>query len=206
MFIPITLKGKLFKLYLRSFHHPAKIRMQNIFGNWFFKNGLGFKNDDTKFLINANDWITRIFLLEGNYENGSVSLAKKIMQSGGTFVDLGANFGLFTCQVAKANNNTHVIAIEPNYKIVESLLNNIQLNELKAQVKIVNAAVSNKVQFVGMQQGASDNLGTTKTLEGAIGSFSVLSCPLEYILDENKLAGIELLKIDIEGNEFDVVK
>lgn len=207
MFTPVSLKGKLFKLYLRSFNHPAKIRIQNTIGRRFFTNGLKLiDHDDTKFIINANDWITRIFMLEGNYESESVSLAKNLMKNGGTFVDVGANFGLFTCQVANANYDVRVIAVEPNYKIVESLLKNIQLNELQARVRVVNAAISKKVQLVSMLQGASDNLGTTKTSEGDIGAFSVLSSPLEYILDENKLSDIELLKIDIEGNEFDVIE
>jgi hypothetical protein len=36
--------------------------------------------------------------------------------------------------------------------------------------------------------------------------FSVLSCPLKYIFESQKILTAELIKIDIEGNEFDVLK
>lgn len=206
MFTPVFLKGKLYKKYLSGFAHPSKIRIQNILGSKFFANGLQFKNSDgTQFILDANDWITRIFLLDGNYESGSTSLAKKLMATGGVFVDIGANFGLFTCQVGLVNKAVQVIAVEPNYKIIGTLLKNIQLNNLQPQVKVLNMAVSNKSQLLSLQQPAADNLGTTQTLAGSIGEFSVLSCSLDFILEENGITNIDLLKIDIEGNEFEIL-
>lgn len=206
MFAPVSLKGKIFKQYLKSFAHPAKIRIQNIFGRTLFKNGLVFKQPGgAQFSLDANDWITRIFLLEGDYESASTSLAKKIMTAGGVFVDIGANFGLFTCQVAAINRAVQVIAVEPNYKIIGTLLRNIQLNDLKQQVKVLNMAVSGKAQLLNLEQPAADNLGTTQTVAGSVGEFAVLSCSLDFILEKNFIKTIELLKIDIEGNEFDIL-
>ncbi len=207
MFTPVKAKDQLFRKYLKSFGHPAKIRMQNLLGRSFLSKGILFKNtDDTFFLLNANDWITRIFLLEGDYESGSTKLAKKIMAQGGVFVDAGANFGLFTCQVAHNNKKVQVLAIEPNYKIIASLLKNIELNNLQQQVKVINMAVSDKMQFVSMLQPAADNIGTTQTVAGINEGLLVLSSSLAYILEEVKIKEVALLKIDIEGNEFSILK
>jgi len=208
MFTPISFTGKIFRAYLRSFQHPAKIRIQNAIGRKCFSRGILFKHSDgTIYQLDANDWITRIFLLEGNYESGSVMLAKNIMKAGGTFVDVGTNFGLFTCQVPNNNNKAiKIISVEPNYKIISSLLNNIELNGLQQQVRVLNMAVSDKTQFVTMQQPAADNVGTTKTVAGISGELAVLSSTLSFIFEEQELNVVDLLKIDIEGNEFSILK
>ena len=207
MFTPVSLKGKLFQRYLRTFSHPAKIRIQNMLGKYFFSRGIVVQNkDQLRFVLDANDWITRIFLLDGNYESGSTGLAKKLLQPGGIFLDVGANFGLFTCQVVHQNKAVKVFAIEPNYKITGRLLQNIEMNALRQQVKVLNMAVSCKIQFVSLQQPAADNAGTTQTIPGTSGALSILSSPLEFVLEQNGITKIDLLKIDIEGNEFDILQ
>lgn len=207
MFLPVSFLGKLFKRYLLMGSHPSKIRIQNRIGSIFFSKGITMINEEgVKFSLNANDWITRIFLKEGGYETASTTLAKNLLVDGGWFIDIGANFGLFTCMAAHNNNAIKVIAVEPNYKILSSLINNINLNGLEKKVKIFNAAVSDKVQWVTMDQPAKDNLGTTVTKAGSEGLLSILSCPLEYLLKENNISTAQFIKIDIEGNEFQIIE
>ncbi|MEO8414412.1 MAG: FkbM family methyltransferase, partial [Ginsengibacter sp.] len=207
MFRPTSLSGKTFHRYLKIPAHPSKIRLQNIAGKKFFSNGLSIKNENgVLFTLDANDWITRIMLMEGDYEDGSTSLAKKILSNGGMFIDLGANFGLFTCIIAHNNNKVKAIAVEPNYKVIDRLLHNIRQNGLQESVQVVNAAVSNKFQLVTMEQPATDNLGTTIVKPGIQGLLSIPSCPLEFIFQENNISHADLIKIDIEGNEFDILE
>ena len=149
MFKPISLPGKLFRKYILLFSHPSKIRVQNFIGKHFFKNGIQLQNEDgVVFNLDANDWITRIMLMEGNYENASTTLAKRLLTDGGVFIDIGANFGLFTCIAAAGNGKVKVISIEPNYKVVARILNNTRLNGLSERVQVFNTAVSQKFQFV----------------------------------------------------------
>lgn len=187
--------------------HPSKIRLQNIAGRFLFPTGIPMVNADrVRFTLNANDWITRIMLKEGGYESGSTALAKKILTKGGLFIDIGANFGLFTCMAAHNNDKVKVWAVEPNYKVIDNLLHNIQLNDLEKRVMVFNAAISNKMQWVTMDQPAKDNLGTNVTKAGVQGLLSILSCSLEFLLKENNITKIELIKIDIEGNEFEILE
>lgn len=207
MFKPVSFSGRLFRRYILMFEHPAKFRILNLIGKYFFSKGISIKNSDgVSFVLDANDWITRIILIDGNYESGSTSLAKNILSDGGTLLDIGANFGLFTCIAASNNPKVTVIAAEPNYKMIPRLLNNIKYNKLDKQVKVINAAISDKHQLVTMEQPASDNLGTTVTKAGANGLLSVMSASLDFICAENAVDEVQLLKIDIEGNEFDVVE
>lgn len=207
MFYPENFKGLLFKKYLLSFKHPSKIRLQNFIGRNFISEGVDFKNEDgVAFTLDSNDWITRIMLMEGNYENASTALAKKLLSDGGLFVDIGANFGLFTCIVAQGNEKVKVIAIEPNYKVLPNLIRNLERNDLQERVNVKQVAIGAKIEWVTLLQPAADNAGTTQTKSGGEGLLSILSCPLEYILSSPGLGRINLIKIDIEGNEFDVLK
>jgi FkbM family methyltransferase len=206
MFLPTSARGQIFRKYLLMFAHPAKIRIQNITGK-FFSKGISIKNEENVlFTLDANDWITRIILLEGDYESGSTKLAKKVLSSGGLFMDVGANFGLFTCIAAVGNDKIKIIAVEPNHRVMHRLLHNISQNGLEERVQVMNVAVSGKFQFVTMEQPASNNMGTTTTREGSAGLLSVLSCPLDFICSENNIRKVTLLKIDVEGNEFDILK
>ena len=207
MFRPVSFSGRIFKSYLLMRTHPTKIRVQNIIGKTLFTKGITLKNENgVSFILEANDWITRIILREGNYESGSTDLASRLLQSGGSFLDIGANFGLFTCMAAHKNKKINVLAVEPNYKILKNLIDNVQRNYLEDRVHIINSAISKKFQPVTLMQPASDNLGTTVAKPGIMGPLSILSCPLEFIFKEYNLSVVDLLKIDIEGNEFEVLE
>lgn len=143
-------------------------------------------------------------LMDGDYETGSTRLAKEILSKGGLFIDIGANFGLFTCFAAHKNEKVKVISIEPNHMVISRLLNNIRQNGLQGRVQVINAALSREFQVVTIDQPAPGNLGTTVTRAGATGLLSTLSCPLEFIFKENKISAADLVKIDIEGNEFEI--
>ena len=102
MFNPISFSSVLFKKYLQIGNHPFKIRIQNLLGKYLFKKGISLVNKTgTRFCLVANDWITRTILLNGEYEGESIKLSEKLLEKGGVFIDIGANFGLYTCIICK---------------------------------------------------------------------------------------------------------
>ena len=207
MYQPISIIGKLFKLYLLFPSHPSKIRIESIIGKLCFPYGIKIKNEDgVVFKLDPNDWITRTILEQGYYERASIELGKKILQTGAVFVDIGANFGLFSCSLGKCNSGLKIISVEPNYQVIPRLVNNIKLNNLNQQVQVVNAAVSDQIQFVFLELAEKNNLGTTGTSFTDNGGIAVLSCAMDYILKTNYISEVDLIKIDIEGNEFTVLE
>lgn len=205
MFYPVHSSAKIFKAYLKMGSHPSKVRIQNMVGNQFFKKGILIKNNEgVMYKLPANDWITRIMLMEGGYESRSLQLAAEIMKGGGVFVDIGANFGLYTCWVARLPNVETIIAVDPNYQIIPSLLANIKLNNAAGKVLVYNTAITVDAGFVTLEQPAADNLGTTKTNTGTKGLLNIGSCSLETLLHTNNIKSVSLIKVDIEGNEFSV--
>jgi FkbM family methyltransferase len=205
MFEPSNYTGKLFKKYLLAGNHPSKIRMQTFLGKYFFNNGIHLKNfGGTIFNLNANDWITRTMLKSGGYEDLSIKLAKDLLQDGGLFVDVGANFGLYTC-ILSENKSVTVYAVEPNYMIIPALVNNIKINN-RSNVRVLNTALSDGFKLLTLDLPVNNNLGRASFKKDNGQSFSILSCSLNYLFESYSWNTIDLLKIDIEGNEFDVVK
>ena len=84
------------------------------------------------FKLDPNDWITRIMIEQGGYETASIELAKKIVNTGGVFIDVGANFGLYSCMLGFKNDRLQICCVEPNYQVLQRLTGNIKLNRLNA--------------------------------------------------------------------------
>lgn len=205
MFQPISNTGKLFKRYLLASRHASKVRIQNLLGKYFFTDGIMVQDEwGTILKLSPNDWLSREILLYDGYENSSVKLAKELLKNGGLFIDIGANFGLYTLTLS-GNQAVQVYAIEPNYMIIPWLLKNVRLNK-RNNVTILNTALGNGFQFVSFDLPKVYNLGTASFAAKNKSPLSVLSCSLNYIFQNQGIQEAELIKIDIEGNEFEVLK
>ena len=205
MFYPKSTTAKLFKKYLLAGNHVSKIRLQNLAGKYFFKEGIRVSNEQQTVLkLAPNDWISRMILMHSGYEQSSLELAKHILKDGGVFIDIGANFGLYTCTLSE-NKSVKVVAVEPNYMVLPYLLKNLKLNN-RSNVTVLNTALSNLFQFVSLSLPQAVNLGSASFNANNKSDFSVLSCSLDFIFESMSIQKATLVKIDIEGNEMNVLK
>lgn len=120
---------------------------------------------------------------------------------GGTFVDVGANVGLYSLRAAKAvGAEGQVLAIEPNREMAERLRFNVESNRLQ-HVKIAETAIGPcsgeaTLTFDKSCKGA----GTLATpIAGEAQTVPVV--PLALLLSENAIDHVDALKIDVEGYE-----
>ncbi|MGP0093953.1 MAG: FkbM family methyltransferase [Xanthobacteraceae bacterium] len=120
------------------------------------------------------------------------------------FVDIGANVGLFSLFVASHRECAlTIIAVEPEPGNVGRLLFNVGANApLPICVKPIalgRSAGRARVRLDRRDRGGT----TTETLasEGADSANSVSCMPLTDVLLEERLEGIDALKIDTEGAE-----
>jgi FkbM family methyltransferase len=119
------------------------------------------------------------------------------------FLDIGANFGLYTCIIGRQGLAERLIAFEPNHWALGRLDAHIALNGLTA-VEIHNSAV-----------GAADH--TAVLLPGAPG-YSALSTIVQSNADGYEITVVSLdklfsftgkplvIKIDVEGYELPVLE
>lgn len=115
-------------------------------------------------------------------------------------VDCGANIGAFSLLCASCIPEAKVIAIEPFPPTYDRLLGSIANNCFGENIHALNAAVVGKPGNVFMDD-TPDVACHSRKIGGNIG-IAVEGYTLERILIDNKLDGVDFLKVDIEGAEY----
>jgi FkbM family methyltransferase len=145
---------------------------------------------------------------DGNYESAMGLTIADFLKPGMIFLDMGANEGFFTVMGAKlCGPHGRVVAVEPQNRMIPIIRENLRLNGLN-NVSIVNAAVSDTIGtgtiylFPDINTGAS---GVTYTPHYRVPTQAVPTRALTQILDDADLPHVDLMKVDIEGSEWEMI-
>lgn len=121
------------------------------------------------------------------------------------FVDIGANVGSVSLFVDNFNKDRkrkiRVFAIEPEPHNLILLQKNIEDNPVE-NVIVINKAIwhENKEVLITNRGGNSSIF----EIEG-VGQTKIQAITLEKLFKENNIKRVEVMKIDIEGAEFDLI-
>ena len=146
------------------------------------------------------------FVERNDYEPQTRQILVDALREGDTFVDIGANEGVFSClAAAKVGPRGKVVAVEPQQRLRDVLEINLALNGTRNCV-LVMKALSDEPSvilrlFPTMNTGASSVVrryrwSRAKQITPTI-SFSDL-------LLENAVARADFVKVDVEGYEKEV--
>jgi len=159
-------------------------------------------------------WIDPVSLLgialsrQGVHEDGMVKTLQTFLKPGDTFVDLGANEGYFTVIAAELCGATgRVLAIEPQQRLLPVIAENLRLNE-SPSVTVLNAAVGAEAGTAVMHLTASTNTGGSgfeRRSRFALPTQAVTIQTLEQVLDQQGITHVDLMKVDIEGFEYEAL-
>ena len=125
------------------------------------------------------------------------------------FVDIGANFGYFTCLAASkigSNGTGRVISVEPNPAMQRLLRKNVRINWSLGPIEIHNCAIADRTGFVEfvVPNGRAANASVVASPAAQDdGRFIVPSQSLDELL---KGAKVDLIKVDVEGFETAVLR
>lgn len=123
-------------------------------------------------------------------------------------VDVGAHAGIFTLKAARSAKNGHVVAIEPNERNFKMLVKNIELNNIK-NVTPLNIALSDSDDWRKLYVSRSSGRHTLtpkKSMEKRPDKYVwVRTRTLDSIISELGIGKIDLIKVDVEGGEFEVL-
>lgn len=124
-----------------------------------------------------------------------------------TFLDIGANCGIYSVLGSLMNPSLRTVSFEPVPKIYAALINNIRVNGLSARVRALNLALGESSGQVPFHE-AEDATMSSMTVEGyqaQHGRIISVECrTLDSVVDEHKLEP-DFMKVDVEGFEYAVL-
>ena len=137
---------------------------------------------------------------------------------GDYFWDIGANVGLYSLYVA-INAKCRVLAIEPEAQNYSILIENVKLNHLQQYVEATNIPITKdsgigKLHVHSLTKGGAYNYfhlkpESSEVLTGEEGLSPI--CQLQYglsldkLVDDYKFVCPTHIKIDVDGNEPDII-
>ena len=156
--------------------------------------------------------LSPVLALTGTYDPMFVDLLRRRLRPGMTFVDVGANIGLFTIVAAsRVGPGGRVFAFECNPELIGFLARNIQMNWLADRVQVIPKAAHRDDEERHFQVPRDQNMlgSLTRFIKGDartqdLEEFTVACERLDETLAD--VAYVDLLKIDVEGGEADVLE
>jgi FkbM family methyltransferase len=144
----------------------------------------------------------------GEFEVDIINFLKSLLKDSSVFVDVGANIGIYTLLASQhIKKEGKIFAFEPSDWANERLKENLKLNETK-NVEVLKLAVTNFTglnQFYVCEDDAYNSLISTpmKEVQKIVEIESI--CLDDFCVDR-KIDQIDILKIDVEGADYLVLK
>lgn len=143
------------------------------------------------------------------FEKGEVDFLKNKLEAAASpiLIDIGANVGLHTINLAKAIQTLKVFSFEPSPKTYQLLAENIKSNNLTQRVTLFNLALSETAGFADFYETSDDAFNSLKdTGRREVKEITKVKVSrLDDMSEIMSLPTISLIKIDVEGFENEVL-
>jgi FkbM family methyltransferase len=167
-----------------------------------------------RIVIEQNDIVSRIFFLKGKYEARVGGAISRLLGPGMTFVDAGANIGLFSLLASKiVGHQGQIHCFEPDPRNFRRLLTNIRLSKA-SNITANKIALTDQEGYVDLRMVEDDGWGRFSSLgQPAPGVLMprraakfvterVRCSTLSQYAAEKGIRRIHLVKLDVEGSEL----
>jgi FkbM family methyltransferase len=142
-----------------------------------------------------------IYVFRDDYEN-ELSTLNALLAPGDVFVDVGANYGIYTAVASRIVGDAgQVIALEPAKDAYDVLSRNLAINDLR-NVHTLRVALSNRSAPAFLRLHADSSRNALSGEAGPNGRFEeVMTATLDSVLHQYRVDQVHLLKVDVEGAE-----
>jgi FkbM family methyltransferase len=157
---------------------------------------------------NTRDAIPSSIFWLGAIEENLTFWFQEQLRPGDVFVDVGAHVGYFSLLASRCVGEAgRVVAVEASPKTYALLLDNLALNEHARNVRALNVAAGSHEGTIPFYRSGDTTTGisSTRMRPGAALEAEVRVAPLATLLDDD-LERVRLVKIDVEGAEFEAVE
>jgi FkbM family methyltransferase len=159
--------------------------------------------------LNVQDLVQQTIVLEGIWDPALTSLIESTLKPGDVFVDVGAHVGYFTLLAAsRVGPAGRILSIEPNPVALDQLRHNVERSCLQ-NVLIAHTACGDSRDPVRLYLHTESNssMASLSSQNATSGVAVDVSCtPLDDVCLERGLERVSLVKIDVEGAEFSVLR
>lgn len=158
-----------------------------------------------KVRLDLSDLIQRNVYL-GTYEPHESSLVRHSLRPGMTFIDVGANVGYYSLMAsAVAGPSGRVLVIEPNPDLCKCLKETIRDNRIR-NIAVARAAMADQSGWADLfVPKQPENNTATMVPNNAGRPVRVRVLTLDEYLEQQQVATVDFLKIDVEGFEDKVL-
>jgi FkbM family methyltransferase len=160
------------------------------------------KRDSIKYDVDLSKLIdVEIFL--GGWEKSAIAFFKKSLKDEDIVIEVGANIGAHSLLIGKLiGKKGRLIAIEPTEYALRKLNRNISLNEDISNITVIDKIISDD-EYKGKDIFNSD--WSTKSTQSPC-SIEFYSSTVDKVVEECLLQKVDMLKVDVDGYDFRVLK
>jgi FkbM family methyltransferase len=152
----------------------------------------------------GNSCEKRMLIIPHLFDRYELRLLSRFLHPGCTFIDVGANVGVYSIFAAlRGGPEARIIAVEPHPLALERLRCNILLNNL-TNVAIEPVALGDRSGLVTLKTSTTNIGKTSMVFDRTTANDHVIEVQCETLADlcrRHQLTKIDAIKLDVEGAE-----
>ena len=142
-------------------------------------------------------------------EQDTLKWIEKYGEKNKIFFDVGANMGVYSLFYA-LTYKSKVYSFEPSFRNLDLLVRNISLNNLNQFISVISNPIYNNQIISNFSQskniaGLAEATFGKNSIENR-NDYNTLSISLDYLVERNIIEKPNLIKIDVDGNEVEVLE
>ncbi len=169
---------------------------------FIFNSKYGFK-----ILINPSRDVDTYFYIN-NFEKYTMEFFSNIITNNDIILDIGANIGIYSLlSASQIKNNISIYSFEPSDEIYNELIKNIELNGFQ-NIKCFNTAIGDYEGRIKLKMCKDHAYNTIEeiSMRPIIEVVEKSITTISNFCNQNNIDHIDILKIDVEGAEYRVIK
>jgi FkbM family methyltransferase len=169
--------------------------------NWKFQLGRLAHRIEQRFIRSNSSFVKNNF----PYGRDWMLDAKRALKDATLLIDAGANVGSVSIDLNFWFPDADIYAFEPIKETFRILKNNVSAKGKIHPVNMGLGAKDEQVQILLNSENSINSLKITETYDSIIGTEDITISRLDGFLEKLGLDHIDILKIDVEGFEFEVL-
>jgi FkbM family methyltransferase len=146
----------------------------------------------------------------GTYEEEDCKLWMRLCEKADVIFDVGANIGLYSLLASTTNPRASIHAFEPTPDLFNAFSGNVALNQLSNiranQLAVGNVSGEAYLNYCTSSDGRNEGMNFVSAARPAdAGEVTVITTIDDYCRQYH-IASIDLMKMDIEGGEYNALK